>query len=290
MSTPSGDPPKNATSAFRPAGTVPANTFKPTENVYKPGGGAAAPRPTAPVRVDPGFFRSAIAQIKAHHSPISTGLLLSGFGLFVKVLMVFAVLNMGNPAIFVFRRDDWKQMLGYLKGSAWDVWLGFFSDVSPYWNGYAVGALQQYLRFKLIGMFDQLGAIAKDASGTMHGQYKEVLEYDLSMLVLWKTYGPVFKAATPLAATPLGRVAMVAQAGVFVTALGNQVSQFSDVFNKYEGDLNDLELKLTDLVGAFYNGGNPERGARDLTVTPRVSNPDFWKPVTQNNQSSGGNS
>ncbi|MFI6451998.1 hypothetical protein ACIBF6_10615 [Streptosporangium amethystogenes] len=260
MSTPSGGPPNlNIPGQFKSVGPGQLN-------VYASDGSVARTVTFGQQRADPGFFKNVITQIRAHDQPVRAGLLVAGFGVGGTALLTAAALNLGNPALFVFRRDDWKEMLGHLKGSAWDVWLFYFSDVSPQWKGHAVETLQQYLRFKLIGMFDQLGAITKDMSSTMHGQYKEVLEYDMSLVGMWAAASPVFKMLLPASSTPLGRVALVAHAGVFLTAVGTLLKQFADVYNKYEGDLNDLELKITDLKGAFYNMGNPSMGARDLHV------------------------
>ncbi|WP_176955723.1 hypothetical protein [Sinosporangium album] len=219
--------------------------------------------------------------MRTHSNPVRQGLVMAGVGLPGVVIVGAVMANIGNPALFVFRRDTWKEMLGYLKGSAWDVWLVYFSDISPNWKGHAVETFQQYLRFKLIGMFDQLGAIAKEMNGTMHSQYKEVLEYDLSALTLMATSAPVFGALKNLSAHPLGRVALIAQAGAFITAAGNLIKQFADIYTKYESALNDLETKAFDLKGLFYVSGNPAMGPRDLNMSPQVANTAYWAPVNE---------
>jgi hypothetical protein len=232
-------------------------------------------------RSDPGFFRNLLTQVRNHNHPILAGITVAGFGLAGAGLVTASVVNLGNPFLFYDRRETWKEMHDNLKGAAWDVWLTYFGDLSPHWEGHAVGTLQQYLRFKLIGMFDQLGVVAKDMGGTMHSQYKEVLEYDLSCAALWATSAPVFMALTKLSAHPLGRAALITQTGVFLTAAGNLLKQFSDVYNKYEGELNDLAFKLNDLEGLFYKMGNPSMGPRDLHVDPLVSDPVNWQPATE---------
>ncbi|MFB4292809.1 hypothetical protein ACBI99_34555 [Nonomuraea sp. ATR24] len=231
-------------------------------------------------RTDPGYFKKLITQIRAHNQPIQMGLAVSGFGLAGVALLSASVVNLGNPFLFYDRRETWKEMHDTLKGSAWDVWITFFHEVSPNWKGHAVDTLQQYLRFKLIGMFDQLGAVAKDMSGTMHNQYKEVLGYDMSAAALWAMSAPVFTALTKMSAHPVGRVALMAQAGVFLTAAGNLLKQFADVYNKYESDLNDLQLKINDLEGLFYKMGNPALGTRDLHFDQSVSEVENWRPAT----------
>ena len=76
------------------------------------------------------------------------------------------------------------------------------------------------------------------------------------------------------------------QVGLFMSAAGNLVKQFADVYNSYESALNKLELKLNDLRGAFYRSGNPALGARDLHLTPAIADPaqldDYWVPMSKN--------
>lgn len=231
-------------------------------------------------RTDPGFFKNVVAQVRSHNKPIRLGLAMSGFGAAGGALVVASVVNLGNPFLFYDRRERWMELHGHLKGSAWDVWITYFSVISGNWKGHAVETLQQYLRFKLIGMFDQLGSIAKDMTGTMNSQYKEVLEYDLSAAAMWATAAPVFKALTKMSAHPVGRVALMTQAGVFLTAAGTMLKQFADVYNKYESELKDLALKLDEVQGIFYKMGNPDMGARDLHVHPDVEKIDHWQPAS----------
>jgi hypothetical protein len=231
-------------------------------------------------RTDPGFFKNVVAQVRSHNHPIRLGLTMSGLGVAGGALVVASVLNLGNPFLFYDRRETWKELHGNLKGAAWDVWITYFSEISGNWKGHAVETLQQYLRFKLIGMFDQLGSIAKDMTGTMHSQYKEVLEYDLSAAALWATAAPIFKALIQMSSHPVGRVALMTQAGVFLTAAGNLLKQFADVYNKYESELKDLELKLHELRGIFYNMGNPDMGARNLHVHPDIQKIHHWQPAS----------
>jgi hypothetical protein len=232
-------------------------------------------------RADPGFFKNVMAQMKRYDGSITLGLSASGIGPAGWALRTAIVLNMGNPWLYSSRRDTWKQMHGHLKGSAWDVWIRYFHDVSPNWKGHAVETFQQYLRFKLIGMFDQLGNVSKDLSGTMHNQYKQVLEYDMAALGLWTVNGPIFKALSGMSTTPAGRVALLTQTGIFLTMAGTLLKQFADMYQSNEGELNALELKIMDLKGAFYNGGDPAQGTRDLHVDEDISEPAYWEIVAK---------
>lgn len=220
-----------------------------------------------------------LIELKKHNHWVLRGLTIAGLAVMGAVLILIAIANFGNPVLFIHRRDRWKEMLGHLKGNAWDVWLGYFSDLPPYWKGHAVEMLQQYLRFKLIGMFDQLGAIAKDMSSTMHNQYKEVTEYDLALVGLVIPAGAAFKVLVPMAGTPLGRIFLMAHSGGFLGTIGTLIKQFADIYNKYESSLNDLELKITETKGAFYNTGDPAKGSRDLHVDPMVKDIRLWEPA-----------
>ncbi|MEU0566629.1 hypothetical protein ABZ297_14720 [Nonomuraea sp. NPDC005983] len=274
MPTSSSEPPKlTIPKHFRAVGPGQMHVYNPK--------GKVARTITFGQRADPGFFKNVIAQMKRYDGPITLGLSLSGVGWAGWAIKAAVVANVGNPFLFSNQRDTWREIHGHLKGSAWDVWLTYFNDVSPNWKGHAVETLQQYLRFKLIGMFDQLGNISKELSGTMHNQYKEVLEYDMAAFGMWTINGPIFKALSKLSAHPAGRVALMTQTGVFLTMAGTLLKQFVDIYRTNEGELNSLQLKVMDLKGAFYNGGDPANGARDLHVDKDVANPAYWEIVTE---------
>ncbi|MFE0156752.1 hypothetical protein ACFWY5_57175 [Nonomuraea sp. NPDC059007] len=230
-------------------------------------------------RSDPGFFRNLIAQVRNHNQPIRLGLAMSGAGAAGGALLVASLLNLGNPKLYSDRRETWKELHGNIKGSAWDVWITYFSEISGNWKGEAVETFQQYLRFKLIGMFDQLAGLAEDLSGAMDSQYKEVLQYDLSAAALWGLSAPIFAGLIEMSAHPVGRVALMTFAGLFLTAAGNLLVQFADVYNKNESTLLDLELKLHDVKGIFYTMGRPDMGARNLTVNPDIEDVRHWQPA-----------
>lgn len=228
-------------------------------------------------RTDPGFFKQLVAQARTQSKPIQAGLALS---IVAGIMLVMAcIANIGNPFLFYDRRERWKDLHGNLKGSAWDVWITYFSEISGNWKGHAVDTLQQYLRFKLIGMFDQLGSLAKDMTNTMNNQYKDVMQYDVSIGALLASAGPMFKTLKTMSAHPGGRIVLLTHAGVFLTAAANLLKQFSDTYNTYESELKDLELKLHEVQGIFYNQGKPDMGVRDLHVHPDVAKIDHWQPA-----------
>jgi hypothetical protein len=243
------------------------------------------PQPTGKVgtRTDPGDFRKLIEGINKSSTPIRTGLAVSGLGIVGLALLAAAVMNVGNPFLFSDRRDTWKELAALLEGNRSDVWRSYFDDISPNWQGNAATALQQYIRFNVNGLYSQLGKISGEMSGTMEGQRKEILEYDLSLLGLLATSKPMFEVLTRLSMTPAGRLALMTTAGAFLGQLANLIKQFADVYNSYQGDLNKLELKLNDLKGAFYQGGDPGRGPRDLNLNSPIDDPahinDNWKPA-----------
>ncbi|MGP3934200.1 hypothetical protein [Nonomuraea sp. KM88] len=237
----------------------------------------------APGRTDPGFYKRLITQLNPLRQSTRAAMAMSGIGVAALALDVAATLNLGNPFLFYDRREQWKEMAGLLEASRSDLWRSYFDDISPNWKGAAVETLQQYVRFNINGLYGQLAKVSEAMSGTMHGQYKQVLGYDLSVFGLYATSAPILRSVAAMSAHPVGKVALMAQVGLFMSAAGNLVKQFADVYNSYEGELNKLELKLNDVRGAFYRSGNPDMGARDLHLTPNIEDPsmvdDYWIPV-----------
>ncbi|MGW0482831.1 hypothetical protein [Nonomuraea sp. NPDC003214] len=285
MTTPSGEPPKLI---------VPGQTTPPAggQQLHVANARGAVQRtitvsPPQP-RTDPGFYRRLISQLNPLRQTTRSAMVISGLGVAALALDVAATLNMGNPFLFYDRREQWKDMAGQLEGSRSDLWRSFFDDIAPNWKGRAVETLQQYVRFNVNGLYSQLGKISGEMSSTMHSQFKEVLEYDLSVFSLYASSAPVLRTIASLSAHPVGKVALWTQVGVFMSMAGNMVKQFADVYNSYEGDLNKLELKLNELRGAFYKSGNPDMGARDLNLTPAIADPfrlkEYWVPASQPQQ------
>ncbi|HUR02000.1 MAG TPA: hypothetical protein VM347_05645 [Nonomuraea sp.] len=280
MSTPSGEPPK----LIVPGQTTPAAN----QQLYVANAGGTVQRTvtvTPTPRTDPGFYKRLITELNPLRQTNRAAMAVSGLGVAALALDVAATLNLGNPFLFYDRREQWKSMAGLLEGSRSDLWRAFFDDISPNWKGQARDTLQQYVRFNVNGLYGQLGKITDEMSGAMHGQYKEVLEYDLSVFGLYATSAPILRTVAAMSAHPVGRVALMTQVGLFMSAAGNLVKQFADVYNSYESALNKLELKLNDLRGAFYRSGNPALGARDLHLTPAIADPaqldNYWVPMSK---------
>ena len=241
--------------------------------------------PPAGTRTDPGFFRRLITRLNPLRQTTRSAMALSGLGLAALALDVAATANLGNPFLFYDRRETWKEMSGALEGGRSNLWRGYFDKVAPHWKGQAVEILQRHIRFNVNSLFGRLGDVSDEMSGAMHNQYKEVLEYDLSVFGLYATSAPILRTLASMSAHPVARVALMTQVGVFTTALSNLVKQFADVYNSYEGDLNKLELKLNDLKGAFHESGDPRRGPRDLRLPSTFDDPrrvgDMWTPAAE---------
>ncbi|WP_433251329.1 hypothetical protein ACQPYK_05740 [Streptosporangium sp. CA-135522] len=244
------------------------------------------PKPFRPVAIaqrppNDAFFKSVVGRMRSSSRVIWAGLGMSGLSIPGRVLMVAVAANLGNPLLFSDKRNTWKEMHGWLKGAGgWDTWLGYFNEIPPRWKGHAVDLFQQYIRFKLTGMFDTLGASAKDYSAAMEGQRKDVLEYDLAAVTLFTTVQDKFALLLPASTTPMGRLALLARSAVFLTSASALLKQFADIYNQYESQLNDLEMKLYDVKGAFYIAGDQSKGPRDMHADPAVADPKNWTPVT----------
>ncbi|WP_157249296.1 hypothetical protein [Nonomuraea typhae] len=245
----------------------------------------ATPPPTPAVRTDPGWFKRLITNLNPLRQNNRTAMAMSGLGVAALALDVAATLNLGNPFLFYDRREQWKDMGSLLSGNRADLWRSYFDVISPNWKGQAVETLQQYVRFNINGLYSELGKMTGEMSGTMHRQFKEVGEYDLSVFGLYATSAPILRTLASASFHPVGRVALMTQAGIFMSALGNLVKQFADVYYTYEGDLNTIELKLNELRGAFYKSGNPDLGPRSLNLTPSIEDPALvsqnWIPFTK---------
>ncbi|TDD12823.1 hypothetical protein E1292_00775 [Nonomuraea deserti] len=272
-----GEPPK----LILPGQSAP--TANQQLHVTNAGGTVQRTVTVTPKRTDPGFYKRLIAQLNPLRQSTRAAMAMSGIGVAALALDVAATLNLGNPFLFYDRREQWKEMSGLLEGSRSNLWRAYFDDISPNWKGAAVETLQQYVRFNVNGLYGQLGKVSDEMSGTMHSQYKEVLEYDLSVFGLYATSAPILRTVAAMSAHPVGKVALMTQVGLFMSAAGNLVKQFADVYNSYEGDLNKLELKLNDVRGAFFRSGNPAMGPRDLHLTPNIEDPsmvdDYWIPA-----------
>ncbi len=199
-------------------------------------GGAVQRTVTVPApqpRTDPGFYKRLISELNPRRQITRSASVISGLGVAALALDVAATLNLGNPFLFYDRREQWKEMAGQLEGGRSDLWRSFFDEVSPNWKGHAVDTLQRYIRFNVDILYNKLGEVSKEMSGAMHSQYKEVLEYDLSVFGLYATSAPVLRTVATLSAHPVGRAALMAQVGLFMSAAGNLVKQFADVYNFY---------------------------------------------------------
>ncbi|MEU7886167.1 hypothetical protein AB0B54_11775 [Microbispora bryophytorum] len=246
------------------------------------GGTAAA---SAATRTDPGFFRNLVKGLNPLRQQTRTAMAMSGLGGAALALDVAATLNLGNPFLFYDRRELWKEMGGRLESGRSDIWFSYFQDVGPNWKGHAADLLGRRVRFNTTVLYEKLHGVTGEMSGAMHNQFKEVLEYDLSVFGLYAATAPILRTLAAMSAHPAGRVALISQVGVFASALGNLVKQFADVYMACEGDLNKAEQKLNDLRAAFYEEGDPARGRRDLTLTPAVADRahihDYWQPVIE---------
>ncbi|MEV2267741.1 hypothetical protein [Nonomuraea africana] len=227
------------------------------------------------VKVDPDFFKRVINLIKTHNRPILAGLAASGLAVAGAAMVVAAVGNASDPRKFFEDRSMWNEMLGDLKLSAWDVWISFFSLISPYWVGHASETVQRYLRFELIGMFDELGRVATEMSTTMTSLAWDVVEYDLKLVSLLVVAGTAFKALLPFRASPVGRLALGATAVTFLSLLASLLQEFAGKIKALDLKLETLGHKIFELRGLFSVGEDK------LHLQAPGTDPDLWEPVTK---------
>ncbi|MFE3448592.1 hypothetical protein ACFXJ8_06605 [Nonomuraea sp. NPDC059194] len=225
------------------------------------------------VKVDPGFFQRVMKLVKAQSRPIYAGLATCGLVTVGTVMIVAAVGNASDPRKFFEDRSMWNEMLGDLKLSAWDVWISFFSLISPYWVGHASETVQRYLRFELIGMFDELGRVATEMSTTMTSLAWDVVEYDLKLVSLLVSAGTAFMALLPFSATPVGKLTLGVAAVAFLTLLSSLLQEFAGKIKALDLKLETLGHKIFELRGLFSVGDDK------LHLQPPGSDPALWKPI-----------
>lgn len=266
MPTPSGRPPH---SKF----TVQAAQNRAAQAARKAAREAVPKAVPEAVRVDPDFFKRVMKLIKTHKRPISAGLAMSGLTLIGTAVIVAAVGNASDPRKLFEDRSMWNEMLGDLKLSAWDVWISFFSLVTPYWVGHAAETVQRYLRFELIGMFDELGRIATEMSSTLTSLAWDIVEYDGKLVELLVMAGGAFALLLPFSANPIGKSLLGAAAVAFLTLLVKLILEFVGKVKALDLKLEALGHKMFELRGLF------SVGADKLHLQSPGSDPSLWKPA-----------
>ncbi|MBB6346709.1 hypothetical protein ACWGH8_28230 [Nonomuraea muscovyensis] len=226
------------------------------------------------VKVDPDFFKRVLNLAKTHNRPIYAGLATSGLVIAGTAMVVAAVGNASDPRRFFDDRSMWNEMLGDLKLSAWDVWISFFSLVSPYWVGHAAETVQRYLRFELIGMFDELGRVATEMSNTLTSLAWDVVEYDVKLVTLLVSAGTAFTALLPFSAIPAVKLTLGVAAVAFLSLLSSLMQEFIGKVKALDLKLEALGHKIFELRSLFSVGDDK------LHLQPPGSDPGLWKPVT----------
>ncbi|ACZ84189.1 hypothetical protein [Streptosporangium roseum] len=229
------------------------------------------------IKLDPKFFERLMNTVNASKHRLLTGF--AGAGLLVVggALALYAIRHMADPSEFFDDRSKWNEMLGDLKLSAWDVWITYFSEVSPYWKGHASETVQRYLRFELIGMFDELGRIATEISGTLTSLAWDVMDYDMKLAELLVGSVGFFTLLLPIKATMVGQMALGAAALVVFKLLWDLIQQFTAKIKALDAKLETLGHKIFELRGLFNVGDNK------LHLKPVGYDPNLWVPVTKEN-------
>ncbi|MCP2347803.1 hypothetical protein [Nonomuraea roseoviolacea] len=236
---------------------------------------AAEQATAAQVEVDPRFFKRVMALVGENKRPVFTGL--AGAGLLVAggAMVVAAIRNAADPRGFFQDRSKWNEILGDLKLSAWDVWITYFSEVAPYWMGHGSETVQRYLRFELIGMFDELGRVATEISSTLTSLAWDVMDYDMKLVGLLLEAGTVFTVLLPFRATVPGKIALGAAATGFLKLLLDLMKEFAGKMKALDLKLETLGHKVFELRGLFSVGDGK------LHLKPVGYDANLWVPVTK---------
>ncbi|MEV4187121.1 hypothetical protein AB0J28_37410 [Streptosporangium canum] len=231
----------------------------------------------AQVRVDSSFFDRMWNQLKPGSQRIVKALTIGGLAAVGIPLVITALMHVGDPSKYFDDRSTWNEMLEDLKVSAWDVWITYFSEVAPYWMGHASETVQRYLRFELIGMFDELGRIATEISGTLTTLAWDIVDYNTSLVDLVTSCAPILLALVPFAGTLPGKALLMAAAFGFLKLLWGLVKEFLGKIKSLDLKLETLGHKMFELRGLFNVGDNK------LHLKPVGYDPNLWVPVTKEN-------
>ncbi|RJL30031.1 hypothetical protein [Bailinhaonella thermotolerans] len=233
------------------------------------------------------WFQDLLGVIKPARDRTREGMILSGAGRALLAIDLLAFLNLGDPWIFMERRDDWKAKAAELEAKRSNLWNSFFTaDFYPNWQGGARDALETHLRFNVNGLFAGLKKGSTGMSESMQGLNKEIVEYDFSVAALYLGSAAIFNELVSLSRThPLGRGKLLAQALAVGGVFANTIKQFYDVVASAQGDLNKHQLNFNDLRASFFVDGDTSK-PRNLSMSPQVDhegnvrNPEFWRHST----------
>ncbi|MFI7055949.1 hypothetical protein ACWDOR_07225 [Streptosporangium canum] len=231
----------------------------------------------AQARVDAKFFDRMWSQLKPGSQRIVKAMTVGGLAVVGIPLVVTALMHVADPSKYFDDRSTWNEMLEDLKVSAWDVWITYFSEVAPYWRGHASETVQRYLRFELIGMFDELGRIATEISGTLTTLAWDIVDYNTSLVDLVTSCAPILLALVPFAGTLPGKALLMAAAFGFLKLLWGLVKEFLGKIKSLDLKLETLGHKMFELRGLFNVGDNK------LHLKPVGYDPNLWVPVTKEN-------
>ncbi|MFC4112059.1 hypothetical protein [Nonomuraea zeae] len=236
---------------------------------------AATNAATSQVKVDSAFFQRVRKLIQTHGRPAHAMVTVSGLTIAGGALVLAAIGNAADPQRYFSDRSMWNEMLGDLKLSAWDVWISYFSQISPYWEGHASETVQRYLRFELIGMFDELGRVATEMSGLMSSLAWDVTEYDVKLVTLLVSAGTAYKTLLPFSATPGGKLTLGLAAVAFLGLLAALLQEFVGKVKSLDGKLETLGHKIFELEGLF------SVGQEKLHLQPPGYDVGLWEPITK---------
>lgn len=231
----------------------------------------------AQAKVDTKFFDKLWKEL----SPLqqNTVKAMTGAGVLIGIGMIgYAMWHVGDPVYYFEGRSTWNEMLIELKDSAWEVWLTFFSQVTPYWMGHASETVQRYLRFELTGMFDELARIIVEVSSTFSTLAWDIVDYNTNLVNLMVAFGPAFLIMLPFAGTVLGRALLTAACFAFLKLLWGLITEFKGKMKSLDNRLEAFFVKMADLRGLFNQSSNI------LHLSPVGSDINFWVPLAKEDQ------
>jgi hypothetical protein len=245
----------------------------------------AATAPTAPAAtVDVGFFTKLKTVLNVAQATTKPAKFAAGMGWVAVSIDVLALLNMGNPFLFMAKAEDWVNRVSPEVSSTWaDIQASYDSQILPAWQGDAQKALDTYLNKQIKPASDALKALSDQFATAMAALSSQVMTADFEAIAVGVASAILINSLFALDVATVGTwtPALVAAIIAYVVAVLAWLKGVGSIFEAFETQLTMLQAKANDVKAAIWadaNRRNPSRIALDPAVTAISNiNDTYWK-------------